>query len=481
MKEDRKTRNQLIDELVVLRRRIEGLEKSGSKHERTERSLKDARDGLTRKVEDRTHELLAMNRQLKGEIKKRRAVALELRASEEKYKSVIDHIGIGVALISPNMEILTLNNQMKKWFPRINTSQKKPLCYKAFNTPPRRRICSYCPTFKTLQDGEAHESVTQTPMGNVVRNFRIISTPVRDPDGNVIAAIEMVEDYTEKKQMQERLEESEKWYRTIFETTASGTMIIEEDTTVSLVNKAFEERIGYCKEDVQGKKSWMDFVPEEEISMIKKCHDLRRVDPSAAPGHYETRFIDKGGHLKDVLVTVAMIPGTNRSVASLLDITDRKIFEKSLKEREEELSIKSRNLEEVNSALKILLKQREEDRMELEENVLTNVKTVILPCIEKLKESHIDVRQRACLETLEIHLQEIISPFLHRVSQAFFGLTPQEIQVAGFVKDGMTTKNIAENLGVSTRTIDTHRDNIRKKLGIKNKHTSLRSFLLNLS
>ena len=176
-----------------------------------------------------------------------------------------------------------------------------------------------------------------------------------------------------------------------------------------------------------------------------------------------------------------MIPGTEKSVASLLDITDRKIFEKSLKEREEELSIKSRNLEEVNSALKVLLKQREEDRMELEEKVLTNVKTVILPCIEKLKESPVDDSQRARLETLEIHLREIISPFLHRVSQACFRLTPQEIQVAAFVKDGMTTKNIAENLGVSTRTIDTHRDNIRKKLGIKNKHTSLRSFLLNIS
>ena len=156
MKDNRKTRNQLIDELVVLRRRIERLEKSGSKHERTERSLKDAWDGLTRQVEDRTHELLAMNRQLKWEIKKRGAVERELRASEETYKSVIDHIGIGVSLISPRMEILTLNNQMKEWFPQINTS-KKPLCYKAFNNPPRRGICSYCPTLKTLQDGEAHE------------------------------------------------------------------------------------------------------------------------------------------------------------------------------------------------------------------------------------------------------------------------------------------------------------------------------------
>jgi PAS domain S-box-containing protein len=414
------------------------------------------------------------------DISGRKKMEEQLRESEEKYRSVIDHIGIAVALISPRMEILAINNQMRQWYPHIDPS-RKPICYKTFNHPPRKRVCSYCPTYRTLQDGETHEAVTETPLGGAVKNFRIISTPIKDPSGSVVAAIEMVEDITEKKLMQEQLRESEEWYRTIFETTASATMVIEEDTIVSFVNKAFEEGIGYSKEDVEGKKSWKDFVPEEDRAVMKEYHQLRRVSPSAAPGSYETRFLDREGNIRDVLATVAMIPGTKKSVASLTDITDRKHAERSLKEREEELSIKSRNLEELNAALKILLRQRDEDRTELEEKVLANVKTRIVPCIERLKEGPLDHRQSASLVSLEKHLQEIISPFLHRVSQAYFDLTPQEIQVAGFVKDGMTTKEIAERLGVSARTVDTHRDSIRKKLGIKNRQTSLRSFLLKFS
>jgi len=166
---------------------------------------------------------------------------------------------------------------------------------------------------------------------------------------------------------------------------------------------------------------------------------------------------------------------------SLMDITQLKKIQTSLKEREEELFIKSRNLEELNAALRALLKQRDEDRVELEENVLANVKTSIIPLIEKLGAGPLNPSQSVCLEAIESHLQDIISPFLHRFSQAYFDLTPQEIQVAALVKDGKTSKEIASHLGVSVRTVDTHRDNIRKKLGIKDRRSGLRSFLLRLS
>ena len=155
--------------------------------------------------------------------------------------------------------------------------------------------------------------------------------------------------------------------------------------------------------------------------------------------------------------------------------------EETLRQSEEELSIKSRNLEEVNTALKVLLKQREEDRKEMEENVLANVKTSIFPHIEKLKEGPLTHHQRACLEILEAQMKKIIAPFLHRISQACFDLTPQEIRVADFVKNGNTTKEIADILVISIKTVDYHRDNIRRKLGIKNYHANLRSFLLKLS
>ena len=146
---------------------------------RAEEALQQAHDDLERMVGERTAELLKESRQLAKERQEHRRTEEALRDSELKYRSVVDHIGIGVALISPDMEILTLNNQMKRWFPHIDVS-KKPICYKSFNDPPRESVCLYCPTYETLQDGQVHESVTETPAVNELINYRVISTPIKD-------------------------------------------------------------------------------------------------------------------------------------------------------------------------------------------------------------------------------------------------------------------------------------------------------------
>lgn len=470
MKDDRKTRKQMIEELTALKRRILRPDKEPLSL-RPKRAAGKKKNGPERDAKGSDY------RRLTREIEKRKKTEDALRASEARYKCVIDNIGIGVALISPRMEILTLNKQMKKWFPCIDPS-KKPLCYKSFNDPPGKKLCAYCPTRRTLRDGKTHEAITETPAGDAVRNFRIVSTPIRDRHGRIEAAIEMVEDITERLRMQEQLRESEKRYRTIFETTASGTMIIEEDTVVSLVNKAFEDRIGYVRRDVEGKKSWMEFIPAEDIEHIRKYHDARRADPASAPETYEARFMDSSGNLRDVLVTAAIIPGTKKSIASLLDITERKKAERALKEREEELEAKSRMLEEVNTALRVLLKQRDEDKKELEEKLLTNVREMVMPYIETLKTAARSPDQITFLDILKTNLQNIISPFLRNITLKHTGLTPREIQIAGLIKEGRTTKNIAEILHVSTRAVEFHRDNIRIKLGLKNKKSNLRSYLI---
>jgi len=127
-----------------------------------------------------------------------------LLASEEKYRGVVSNVGIGIALISPNMEILSLNSQMQQWFPDADVLEK-PICYRTFNNPPRESVCSYCPTFKTLKDGQVHESITDTPQGDNIIHYRIVSSPLKDKEGKITSAIEMVEDITERKVAQEKL------------------------------------------------------------------------------------------------------------------------------------------------------------------------------------------------------------------------------------------------------------------------------------
>jgi DNA-binding NarL/FixJ family response regulator len=170
-----------------------------------------------------------------------------------------------------------------------------------------------------------------------------------------------------------------------------------------------------------------------------------------------------------------------RVVGTDTDITQRKLAEEALKAREKELEVKTTNLEEANTALKVLLDKRDEDRKELEEKVRSNMKWMVLPYLEKMKKSRLSETQEAYASILESLLNDVVSPFTHKLSTQHWNLTPTEIQVAHHIKDGKTTKEIAELLNSSMRAIEFHRENLRKKLGLRNKKINLRSHLLSLS
>jgi len=130
--------------------------------------------------------------------------------------------------------------------------------------------------------------------------------------------------------------------------------------------------------------------------------------------------------------------------------------------------------------MRVLLKKREEDKIEVEDNVLTNVKELIEPYFEKINETDLDDHQKAFLSIMESNLKEIISPFTRKMSMRRLNLTPTEIRIANLIRHGSPTKKIAEIMKISPRTVDTHRKNIRRKVGLDKKRANLRSFLLSL-
>ncbi|MEN6319678.1 MAG: helix-turn-helix transcriptional regulator [Syntrophaceae bacterium] len=367
MKNAISTKKKSVDELMVLQKRVSMSEKSNGKHKMIEGSFKNSMIQRDQKLNDYSQKLPLTKTHLKNEIDLRKAINHELRIYREMYESLINHIGIGVSLISPHMEILSLNKQMKKWFPNIELS-KKPFCYELCNNPPKKCVCSSCPTFKTLQDGETNELITNMQMGAVIRFVRIVTNPVKDEDRRVVAVITMIEDFTREKEMHDR---------------------------------------------------------------IMECRN------------------------------------------------QRKNCEKALITREQDLINNSRMLEEVNTALRVLVRQRDEDRIELEKKLLSNVKELVIPYIEKMKKWRLTSDEVTCLNIVEQNLNDIISPFLQNITLKHSDLTPREIQISSLVKDGKTTKEIADLLNVSIRAIEFHRDNIRIKLQLKNKKTNLRSYLLN--
>ena len=159
--------------------------------------------------------------------------------------------------------------------------------------------------------------------------------PLRDTEGNIIGAIETLQDITEQKRATEAIRDSEERYRKVFENTGTATCIVEEDMIISMANTEHEKLTGYSNKDVEGKIKWSEFVHEEDLERMREYHNERREKTGTTPKGYEFRLIDREEKVKDVFITVDTIPGTKRSVASLLDITSRKQTENALRESEE--------------------------------------------------------------------------------------------------------------------------------------------------
>lgn len=167
-------------------------------------------------------------------------------------------------------------------------------------------------------------------------------------------------------------------------------------------------------------------------------------------------------------------------IVSHEDITPIMQAQVNLRQKEEELFQQKKMLEESNVALRVLLDHREKDRRNLEENVLANVRKLVVPYVEELNNRKLDDRSRNLVDIIQQRLEEIVSPFLNRLTSLNRLLTPREIDVAAMVREGKTSKEIAELLTISVSGVDFHRKQVRNKLGLTHEKSNLRSYLLSL-
>jgi PAS domain S-box-containing protein len=161
------------------------------------------------------------------------------------------------------------------------------------------------------------------------------------------AAVYLVTDITERKRAEEALRQSESRYRTIFENSGTAIIVVEEDTTISFVNTKFETLSGYARHEIEGRKSWTEFAVQEDLERMLMQHRLRRVDRNASQKYYEFRFKGRNGQIRDIALSADVIPGTMTSIASLLDITDQKQAGEALRKSEERFRTLSENAPDI--------------------------------------------------------------------------------------------------------------------------------------
>ena len=208
--------------------------------------------------------------------------------------------------------------------------------------------------------------------------------------------VAVARDITERRKYENRLIESEARYRTIFENTGTVTAILEKDMTIAMINSEFEEFFKCSKKEVEGRKKMSEFVCEEDVEKVKNYHRLRRIDPEAAPRNYELKVRDRDKKVSETYITVALIPGSSRSVVSVLDVTEIKRSEFELR-RQKEL------LNNTNKALEHKLRELEEAMRHIKK--LEGLVPICSNCKKMMKEGS-DPKEAKSWVTLERYISD---------------------------------------------------------------------------
>jgi PAS domain S-box-containing protein len=417
------------------------------------------------------------------DITNRKGFEEALRDSEERYKTIFETVPTSIVVIDMEGKIVDINSYHVNHIGKGQT-RKQSYVGKNIITHPSIVQARLSSTYKRLLEGEAFEKTEvyfPTLTGGADGYFNVRGVPLIKGD-EVIGAITTHEDITERKRSVNALRESEGKLNAMLQSIADHMSMMDKDLNIVWANKITKTVFG---NDIIGKKCYEVYHRRKEPCEPYPCITLKAFQDGEVHKH-DTQAIDQEGKkiFFHCTANVALRDKEGKPTAVLeicRDITDHKQAELALIERGKELENKTHELEEVNAALRVLLKHREEDKKDLEDKVVANVKKLVFPYVEKLNNSRLNDRQMLYLNIIKSNLEDIITPFLHQLSSKYSDLTPNEIQVAGFVKEGKTTKEIAELLNSSTGAINFHRNNLRKKLGLRNTKTNLRSFLLSLA
>lgn len=458
------------------------------------------------------------------DITDRKTTEKSLRQSETRYKQIIEHAPTGI------YEVDIINSKF--------TSVNDIMCDVTGYT--REEFLSMDPMVLLSEDSKPYlmERASRVAAGEKVPDtveykihtkggrelWVLASTKITYENGKPTRATVVLSDISERKRVEEALRISEERYALATRSAHVGVWDWDIQTNEFHLDPNVKAILGYGDAEIPNDlEVWSNYVHPDDKQAVMEAFQAH-IDGYTPEFAYEHRMLHKEGSIRWIMArgtairnehgTPIRVVGTDTDITQRKqaeealqaaydeleqrvaertvelaktneqlkkEIEERKLAEIALKKREKELKNKTLNLREVNTALNVLLKQRETDKAELEERVLLNINELILPYLEKLKTKVLGDKQKAYVEIISSNLNDIVSPLMRSLSTKLIKLSPTEIQVINLIKQGKTTKEIAKTMNLATSTIDFHRNNIRKKLGIKNKKINLASYLSSLS
>lgn len=297
----------------------------------------------------------------------------------------------------------------------------------------------------------------------------------RDAKGRALELTGVHVNIDKLKSIETELRVSENLFRTLVENLPVGIMLVDPDGDISYLNPRFIDLFGYTGKDLPGLDEWWEKACPSRTERKRLLAQIIGAEGKVV----QTRLRCKSGEYKYVETQkVDLVSG--EGILACMDVSEQVARQEELRERKQELLVQSKDLEEMNTALRVLLNKANYDREEMESKVYNNIRDLVNPYLEKLEQVCRNDLQRSYLDMVRKNLDEVVSGFTTNLIRKYASLTPREVQIANMIQQDMTIKEMAEALHISESSVAFHRLNIRKKMGLANKKLNLKTYLRSL-
>ena len=256
-------------------------------------------------------------------------------------------------------------------------------------------------------------------------------------------------------------------YEEVYELAPFGYQVLDSRGVIRNINTTAAMLFGAEKDFLLG-KPFLLWVAEESKELYKQ--HFRRLSDTGERMHCKLKLLGSDGTPFPVALECRRLAGVDGSSAEYLvafhDISEQVEIETKFRD--------------MNTAFKVLLKQHEEDKDELERSIRAGIRKLVIPYVERLKQARLGEEQAQCLQSILANIESHVASSRKNLNLHYDYLTPREIAIVNLVRDGHGTKEIASLLSVSAKSVEFHKYNIRRKMGLTKKKLNLRTHLASL-